>query len=90
MKPAWGGIEMQKRVGLSMCGMETHEMKKEFDHAIPKWLRDHAIAHGLFGGELLLEEIHFFLKSDGKRCLWNHDFPNLANISFSNHSRCIG
>ena len=54
---------LQKRVGLFMCGVETHELKEEFDNAFPEWLRNHAIAHGLFGGELLLEEMHFFEKA---------------------------
>ncbi len=56
-------ILLQKRVGLFICGMETHEIREEFNNAFPEWLRNHAVAHGLFGGELLLEEMHFFEKA---------------------------
>ena len=54
---------MNKRVGLFICGMEAAELQQEFDNAFPQWLRDHAISHGLFGGELLLDRMSFFEKA---------------------------
>ena len=53
---------LSKRVGLFICAMESYEMKAEFDTAFPEWLRNHAIAHGLFGGELLLDKMNFLEK----------------------------
>src|SRR5688572_3334875 len=52
-------ILKRKRVGLFMCAMEKHEIKAEFDKAFPEWLRKLAVAHGFFGGELLLEKMNF-------------------------------
>ena len=53
---------LSKRVGLFICAMESYEMKAEFDTAFPEWLRNHATAHGLFGGELLLDKMNFLEK----------------------------
>ena len=48
-----------KRLGLFLCFMNTEEVAVEFDSAFPESLRTHAVAHGLFGGELLLEKMNF-------------------------------
>lgn len=56
-------ILVTKRVGLFICAMETHEVKEEFNNAFPVWLRNHATAHGYFGGELLLDKMNFFEKA---------------------------
>lgn len=48
-----------KRLGLFLCFMNTEEGAVEFDTAFPVSLRTHAVAHGLFGGELLLEKMNF-------------------------------
>ena len=54
---------LTKRVGLFICAMETEEIQGEFNNAFPEWLRKHAIAHGYFGGELLLDKMNFFEKT---------------------------
>lgn len=48
-----------KRLGLFLCFMDMEEGAVEFDNAFPEPLRKHAVAHGLFGGELLLEKMNF-------------------------------
>lgn len=48
-----------KRLGLFLCFMDMEEGAVEFDNAFPESLRKHAVAHGLFGGELLLEKMNF-------------------------------
>jgi menaquinone-dependent protoporphyrinogen oxidase len=53
---------LQKRIGLFMCALETAEKEEEFNNAFPERLRNHAIAHGYFGGELLLDKMNFFEK----------------------------
>lgn len=55
-------VLLSKRVGLFICALEAYEMKDEFANAFPQWLRDHAIAHGFFGGELLLDKMNFLEK----------------------------
>ena len=39
--------------------MNKAEGQKEFDKVYPLELREHALAKGLFGGELLLEKMNF-------------------------------
>jgi menaquinone-dependent protoporphyrinogen oxidase len=60
-------ILLTKRIGLFMCCMEPHEKMNEFTNAFPESLRKHAVATGLFGGELLLDKMNFleriFIKS---------------------------
>lgn len=48
-----------KRLGLFLCFMNKEEGQKEFDKVYPLELREHALAKGLFGGELLLEKMNF-------------------------------
>ncbi len=48
-----------KRLGLFLCFMNKAEGQKEFDKVYPLELREHALAKGLFGGELLLEKMNF-------------------------------
>ncbi|MBK9380684.1 MAG: flavodoxin domain-containing protein [Chitinophagaceae bacterium] len=48
-----------KRLGLFLCFMNKAEGQKEFDKVYPSALREHALAKGLFGGELLLEKMNF-------------------------------
>ena len=55
-------VLLNKRVGLFLCFLEPHELKDEFALAYPEWLRNHAIAHGFFGGELLFDKMNFFEK----------------------------
>lgn len=53
---------LSKRVGLFMCSMSPGKDVLEFNAAFPEVLRQHAVAHGLFGGELLLEKMNFVEK----------------------------
>ena len=55
-------ILLRKRIGLFLCFMNKEKGKEEFDHAFPVELRAHSSANGLFGGELLLEEMNFIEK----------------------------
>jgi len=51
-----------KRLGLFLCFMNKAEGQQEFDKVYPLELREHALAKGLFGGELLLEKMNFVEK----------------------------
>jgi len=53
---------LQKRVGLFLCFMNTKEGPKEFENAFPEPLRKHAFVKGLFGGELLEDQMNFMEK----------------------------
>ena len=53
---------LKKKIGLFICSIETPESDEEFFGAFPSRLRNHAIAHGKFGGELLLNKMSFFEK----------------------------
>lgn len=53
---------LKKRVGLFMCFMNKDNSVAEFDNAFPDYLRNKAIAKGLFGGELILKELNFLEK----------------------------
>ena len=50
---------LKKRLGLFLCFMSKTEGKKEFENAFPETLRKASRANGLFGGELILEEMNF-------------------------------
>ena len=53
----------QKRVGLFLCCMfEGEKAEEQFENAYPEELRNHAIAKGLFGGELLMNKMNFIEK----------------------------
>jgi menaquinone-dependent protoporphyrinogen oxidase len=55
---------LQKRIGLYICHMEEGEKaRKEFEDAFPNELRDHASAHGLFGGALDFDKMNFMEKA---------------------------
>lgn len=51
-----------KQLGLFMCFMNRELGQEEFANAYPEELRNHAKAHGLFGGELLFEKMNFIEK----------------------------
>jgi menaquinone-dependent protoporphyrinogen oxidase len=53
---------LEKKLGLFICFMNQELGKQEFDNAYPEELRKHAKAHGLFGGELLIEKMNFIEK----------------------------
>lgn len=53
---------LQKRLGLYMCYMLDEKAEEEFNQAYPEALRNHAIALGFFGGELLIDKMNFLEK----------------------------
>jgi len=53
-------ILLQKRLGLFLCFMDKEYGQEEFHDAFPEDLRDHAIAHGLFCGELIIDKMNLF------------------------------
>lgn len=53
---------LTKQLGLFLCFMNRDLGQEEFDNAYPEELRNHAKAHGLFGGELLFEKMNFIEK----------------------------
>ncbi len=53
---------LTKQLGLFLCFMNRDLGQEEFENAYPKELRNHAKAHGLFGGELLFEKMNFIEK----------------------------
>lgn len=53
---------MQKKLGLYMCYMLDDQAEEEFNNAYPESLRNHALALGYFGGELLIDKMNFIEK----------------------------
>lgn len=54
---------LNRKVGLFMCCMEEGDKRREqFEKAFGKKLRDHARAHGFFGGEFKLQRMNFIEK----------------------------
>jgi len=53
---------LQKQLGLFLCFMNQELGQEEFNNAYSQELRNHAKAHGLFGGELLFEKMNFIEK----------------------------
>jgi menaquinone-dependent protoporphyrinogen oxidase len=53
-------ILLKKRLGLVLCCMEEDDKAtKQFENEFDKELRDHALAHGLFGGAFYFEKMSF-------------------------------
>jgi menaquinone-dependent protoporphyrinogen oxidase len=50
---------LQKQLGLFICCMNEEKAEEEFRLAFPEKLRNHALATGIMGGELLLEKMNF-------------------------------
>jgi len=51
---------LNKKTGLFICYMDVTKGEEEFQSNYPQELQDKAIAHGLLGGEFLLEKMNFF------------------------------
>ncbi len=58
---------LTKRLGLFICYMDTNREQQEFENSYPESLRDHATAHGLFGGEFLIEKMNMLERMMVKR-----------------------
>ena len=59
---AYEDVLLLKRIGLFMCSLDTADQNQEYNSAFPERLRKHALAHGFFGGELLLDKMSLFEK----------------------------
>lgn len=53
---------LAKNLGLFLCFMSEDTGPQEFETVYPENLRNHAKAHGLMGGEMLVEEMNFIDK----------------------------
>jgi menaquinone-dependent protoporphyrinogen oxidase len=53
---------LTRRLGLFICFMNKELGQVEFENAFSPELRNHAHAHGLFGGELLFDKMNFMEK----------------------------
>lgn len=51
---------LSKKLGLFICYMQILKGEEEFQSNFSEDLRNHAIAHGLLGGEFLFEKMNFF------------------------------
>lgn len=56
-----------KKVGLFICGMLEDKLQEEFDNAYSDTLKEHSSANGIFGGELLFDEMNILEKFVVKR-----------------------
>jgi len=52
-------VLLTKRLGLFLCFIDKVHDQSEFENAFPQELREHAIAHGLLRGELIIEKMNF-------------------------------
>jgi len=60
-------ILMEKEVGLFLCCMDQERAQEQFDNAFPETLRNHAKAHGLFGGAFDFEKMNFIQRAIVKK-----------------------
>jgi len=59
---------LTKKLGLFLCCLfEGEKALQQFQDAYPAEIRNKAIAHGLFGGELDFEKMNFFEKAIAKK-----------------------
>ena len=70
---------LEKRIGLFLCFMNKEQGQREFENAFPAELRNHAVANGLFGGELLLDQMNFIEKLVVKKI--SHVHENVTEIN---------
>ncbi|MBT2637822.1 flavodoxin domain-containing protein [Bacillus sp. ISL-39] len=57
----------RKNLGLFLCCMrDGQEAYSQFENAFPSYLREAAIAKGLFGGEFIFSKMNFFEKMIAK------------------------
>jgi menaquinone-dependent protoporphyrinogen oxidase len=55
---------LKKKLGLFICCMEKdHKARDEFETVYPEELKKHAIAHGCFGGEFLMDKMNFLQRA---------------------------
>jgi len=74
---------LKKKLGLFICCMyEGDQALEQFQNAFPEALRNKAVAHGLFGGELILEKMNMMEKTIIKKVA-NID-KTISNINYSN------
>lgn len=74
---------LDKKLGLFLCCMyEGEKALEQFQDVFPETLRNKAIAHGLFGGELDFEKMNFLEKAIIKK-IANVE-KSLSNINYAN------
>ncbi len=74
---------LEKKLGLFLCCMyEGEKALEQFQDVFPETLRNKAIAHGLFGGELDFEKMNFLEKAIIKK-IANVE-KSLSNINYAN------
>lgn len=75
-------ILLTKKLGLFLCCLfEGEKALKQFQDAYPETLRNKAIAHGLFGGELDFEKMNFFEKAIVKKVANIEESTSMINYS---------
>jgi len=78
---------LSKKLGLFICYMDKNNGQEEFEQAFDEDLRNHAIAHGLMGGEFLFEKMNFVEKLLVKKIAGisesKSDIDNEAIINFN-------
>ena len=76
-------IILQKKLGLFLCCLyEGEKALQQFQDAYPELLRNKAIAHGLFGGEIDFEKMNFFEKAIIKKVANIEE--SFSKINYSN------
>jgi menaquinone-dependent protoporphyrinogen oxidase len=53
---------LRKQLALFMCFMNLEKGEEEFKNNFPEALRNHSVANGLFGGEILFDKMNFMEK----------------------------
>lgn len=76
-------ILISKKLGLFLCCLfEGEKALQQFQDAYPDSIREKAIAHGLFGGELDFDKMNFFEKAIVKKVA--HVEKSTSKISYTN------
>lgn len=72
---------LDRRLGLYLCHMyEGETANRQFNDAFSEKLRDHAVAKGLFGGELTIEKMNYIEKMLVKKAAGVDKTINKTNL----------
>ena len=76
-------VLLEKKLGLFLCCLfEGEKALDQFQTAFPETVRNKAITHGLFGGELDFEKMNFLEKAIVKKVA--NIEQSVSNINYSN------